>query len=162
MTLKELKQITIGQFILADKLAFDKTDKKIKDLCKVERAFKRAYKIQIEVLYIDVKHKSKIARKNVKGYRQPLKNQIVVFIDNNVLRNVETLLHELTHEYQERYMNKQYIKSKEALNKNKTKEAYNNSWHEKHARHCAKLLVNSFDFSLDLKNAFDYTIDNAA
>ena len=133
----------------------NRSNKEIAQLIKVEGAFKRAYRVDAEVKYVDAKYRNYI-RPNVRGYHSGKNNMIVVFVDGNTRRNAETLLHELTHAYQNKYMHKQLKKSKMLLNNNMV--TYRDAWHEEHARHCAKLLINTFDFSLDLNNAMDYII----
>lgn len=126
----------------------------VEELIKIEKAFKKAYKVDTTVKYVDVKAKEYITRPTVKGSFNG--KRIIVFIDGNLKRNAETLLHELTHVYQAQHMSKQFVKSKKELELGLV--SYRDSWHETHARHCARLLVNTFDFKLNLKYAMDYDL----
>ena len=130
-------------------------NKHVVELVKIEKAFKRAYKITKNVRYVDVKAKGFITKPNVKGYHAD--SEIVVFLDGNLRKNAETLLHELTHAYQAKYMTRQFKASRQQMKTGQV--SYKHSWHETHARHCAKLLINTLDFSLDLHYAMDYVIE---
>ena len=79
-----------------------------------------------------------------------------MFLDGNLRKNAETLLHELTHAYQAQHMTRQFKASSQQMKTGQV--SYKHSWHETHARHCAKLLINTLDFSLDLHYAMDYVI----
>lgn len=150
-TIKRIvKEVTIGTCTL------DNSNKDVQKLMKLERKFKKHYKVDMEVKYIDAKYKEYITRKTVKGMVRKNKDYIIVFVDGNVRRNAETLFHELTHAYQVKYMNRQFTRSDNALRAGRV--SYIDCWHETHARHCAHLLVNSLDFSIDLKQAMDYVV----
>ena len=129
-------------------------NKHVVELVKIEKAFKRAYKITKNVRYVDVKAKGFITKPNVKGYHAD--SEIVVFLDGNLRKNAETLLHELTHAYQAQHMTRQFKASRQQMKTGQV--SCKHSWHETHARHCAKLLINTLDFSLDLHYAMDYVI----
>lgn len=150
LTKKIVKGITI------ETRALDSSNKYVRELKKIERKFKRAYKVNAEVTYIDVKLRFLICENDKRGFYTKTKNQAVVFVDGNMENNIRTLLHELTHAYQNKYINDKYTISTKLLKTGKV--SYKNAWHEKHARHCAELLSNTYDFSLSLDNAFDFTL----
>lgn len=132
------------------------TDRKtIEYLTKIEKAFKKSYKVTTTVRYIDSKYKD-VIRPGVNGFYSKDKNEIIVFISGDIKRETRTLLHELTHAYQCKFMTKMFVKSTEL--KKAGKISYRDSWHETHARHCANLLANTLDFNLDLRSAFDYSL----
>lgn len=152
----EVTQLTIGQFVLVNKYQLGNEDKRVKYLRKVERAFKKAYKIDTPVLYIDERDKALIAKKNKRGYRHNLKNEIVVFLTNDIDSNCKTLLHELTHAYQHKHMNTKFKASKkEYVNEEVT---YRNAWHERHARRCADVLITNMDFTINLSTVKPYKV----
>lgn len=156
MTAKTVLKKTIKKVVKVVALevaSIDNNNKHVIELLKIEKAFKKTYRITKRVRYIDAKAKDFI-RPNVKGYHSD--EEIVVFLDGNLKRNAETLLHELTHAYQAQHMTKRFEASKQLMKSGKV--SYEDSWHETHARHCAKLLVNTFDFSLDLKHAMNYVL----
>ena len=128
--------------------------KAVRELKVVERAFKRAYKVDVEVRYVDAQYRELYKKKTVNGYYVSKRDVVVVFINGDTQRNKETLLHELTHAYQAQYMTKKFETS--VRQKAQGKVSYWDSWHETHARHCARLLVNSLDFSIDLRVAESY------
>lgn len=132
----------------------DTNNNDVAELVKLEQAFKRAYKVTKNVRYVKVNAKEYITRPGVKGYHS--EKEIVVFVDGHLRRNAETLLHELTHAYQKQHMTRQFKISRNQLSKGEV--SYRDSWHETHARHCANLLINSFDFSLSLGEAMQYSI----
>lgn len=152
-TLLQLTQLTVGQFYLADKYSVDRTDKRVKELRKTELAFKRAYNVTADVIFIENKDKDLIAGKNTRGYHNKIKNQVVVFLTNDIERNRETLLHELTHVYQMQHMTTKFNNSKKELVSGVV--SYRNAWHERHARRCAKLLMQG-DFTLALNRTAAY------
>lgn len=132
-------------------------NKKVAYLKKMERAFKRAYKINVQVKYIDIKHsKSMTGKSTIKGYHRGGDSVVVVFVSDSKMKDTKTLFHELTHAYQYQKMTSKFKASRQQLKDNKV--SYYNSWHERHARHCAELLVNSFDFSLNLEDTMNYNI----
>lgn len=152
--------ITIAKKVIRgikiETLALSDDNKYVKELKKTERKFKRAYKLDTRVVYIDVKHKELITDPNNRGLYNRGAKCAIVFIDGNLERNKRTLLHELTHGYQDRYMHKKYIASVIALKEKKVK--YEDSWHEEHARHCADLLMNCNVYNINLKDAFNYIV----
>ena len=152
-TLLQLTQLTVGQFYLADKYSVDRTDKRVKELRKTELAFKRAYNVTADVIFIENEDKDLIAGKNTRGYHNKIKNQVVVFLTNDIERNRETLLHELTHVYQMQHMTTKFNNSKKELVNGIV--SYRNAWHERHARRCAKLLMQG-DFTLALNRTAAY------
>ena len=157
MTTKTIVKKTIkkGVKTIALEVAeVNNNNKHVVELVKIEKAFKRAYKITKNVRYVDVKAKGFITKPNVKGYHAD--SEIVVFLDGNLRKNAETLLHELTHAYQAQHMTRQFKASRQQMKTGQV--SYKHSWHETHARHCAKLLINTLDFSLDLHYAMDYVI----
>lgn len=157
MTAKTLLKKTIKKVVKTIALevaSIDDNNKHVTELVKIEKAFKRAYRVTKEVRYVDVKAKEFITRPTVKGYHS--EDEIVVFLDGNLRRNAETLLHELTHAYQAQHMTRQFKISKRQLKTGQV--SYKDSWHETHARHCAMLLINTLDFSIDLDYALDYVI----
>ena len=157
MTTKTIVKKTIKKVVktIALEVAEENNNNKhVVELVKIEKAFKRAYKITKNVRYVDVKAKGFITKPNVKGYHAD--SEIVVFLDGNLRKNAETLLHELTHAYQAQHMTRQFKASRQQMKTGQV--SYKHSWHETHARHCAKLLINTLDFSLDLHYAMDYVI----
>lgn len=147
---KTVKNIVVENFTM------DSDDRRVRHLMKVERAFKRAYGVNTEVKYIDAKYKEFVTRPTVNGYHNGAKQHIVVFVNDNLDRNVITLLHELTHAYQKKYMTRQFNASRQALANNKV--SYRDSWHEVHARHCADILALGYIGQIDLRYAMDYAI----
>ena len=147
---KTVKSIVVNNFNM------DSKDIRVKQLRKTEIAFKRAYGVDTQVKYIDAKYKELVTRPGVNGYHNGVKGHIVVFVDNNLERNKVTLLHELTHAYQRKYMFKQFDASKKALSMKKV--SYRDSWHETHARHCADILSLGYIGKIDLRYAMDYQI----
>ena len=145
---------TVVKTIALEVAEVNNNNKHVVELVKIEKAFKRAYKITKNVRYVDVKAKGFITKPNVKGYHAD--SEIVVFLDGNLRKNAETLLHELTHAYQAQHMTRQFKASRQQMKTGQV--SYKHSWHETHARHCAKLLINTLDFSLDLHYAMDYVI----
>lgn len=157
MTIKTIVKKTIKKVVKTIALEVaevNNNNKHVVELVKIEKAFKRAYKITKNVRYVDVKAKGFITKPNVKGYHAD--SEIVVFLDGNLRKNAETLLHELTHAYQAQHMTRQFKASRQQMKTGQV--SYKHSWHETHARHCAKLLINTLDFSLDLHYAMDYVI----
>ena len=157
MTTKTIVKKTIMKVVKTIALEVaevNNNNKHVVELVKIEKAFKRAYKITKNVRYVDVKAKGFITKPNVKGYHAD--SEIVVFLDGNLRKNAETLLHELTHAYQAQHMTRQFKASRQQMKTGQV--SYKHSWHETHARHCAKLLINTLDFSLDLHYAMDYVI----
>ena len=157
MTTKTIVKKTIKKVVKTIALEVaevNNNNKHVVELVKIEKAFKRAYKITKNVRYVDVKAKGFITKPNVKGYHAD--SEIVVFLDVNLRKNAETLLHELTHAYQAQHMTRQFKASRQQMKTGQV--SYKHSWHETHARHCAKLLINTLDFSLDLHYAMDYVI----
>lgn len=157
MTTKTIVKKTIKKVVKTIALEVaevNNNNKYVVELVKIEKAFKRAYKITKNVRYVDVKAKGFITKPNVKGYHAD--SEIVVFLDGNLRKNAETLLHELTHAYQAQHMTRQFKASRQQMKTGQV--SYKHSWHETHARHCAKLLINTLDFSLDLHYAMDYVI----
>ncbi len=157
MTTKTIVKKTIKKVVKTIALEVaevNNNNKHVVELVKIEKAFKRAYKITKNVRYVDVKAKGFITKPNVKGYHAD--SEIVVFLDGNLRKNAETLLHELTHAYQAQHMTRQFKASRQQMKTGQV--SYKHSWHETHARHCAKLLINTLDFSLDLYYAMDYVI----
>ena len=157
MTTKTIVKKTIKKVVKTIALEVaevNNNNKHVVELVKIEKAFKRAYKITKNVRYVDVKAKGFITKPNVKGYHAD--SEIVVFLDGNLRKNAETLLHELTHAYQAQRMTRQFKASRQQMKTGQV--SYKHSWHETHARHCAKLLINTLDFSLDLHYAMDYVI----
>ena len=157
MTTKTIVKKTIKKVVKTIALEVaevNNNNKHVVELVKIEKAFKRAYKITKNVRYVDVKAKGFITKPNVKGYHAD--SEIVVFLDGNLRKNAETLLHELTHAYQAQHMTRQFKASRQQMKTGQV--SYKHSWHETHARHCAKLLINKLDFSLDLHYAMDYVI----
>ena len=157
MTTKTIVKKTIKKVVKTIALEVaevNNNNKHVVELVKIEKAFKRAYKITKNVRYVDVKAKGFITKPNVKGYHAD--SEIVVFLDGNLRKNAETLLHELTHAYQAQHMTRQFKASRQQMKTGQV--SYKHSWHETHARHCAKLPINTLDFSLDLHYAMDYVI----
>ena len=157
MTTKTMIRKTIKKVVKTIALevaSIDDNNKHVTELVKIEKAFKKAYRITKNVRYVDVKAKGFITKPNVRGYHAD--SEIVVFLDGNLRKNAETLLHELTHAYQAQHMTRQFKASKQQMKSGQV--SYKDSWHETHARHCAKLLINTLDFSLDLHYALDYVI----
>lgn len=157
MTTKTIVKKTIKKVVKTIALEVaevNNNNKHVVELVKIEKAFKRAYKITKNVRYVDVKAKGFITKPNVKGYHAD--SEIVVFLDGNLRKNAETLLHELTHAYQAQHMTRQFKASRQQMKTGQV--SYKHSWHETHARYCAKLLINTLDFSLDLHYAMDYVI----
>ena len=157
MTTKTIVKKTIKKVVKTIALEVaevNNNNKHVVELVKIEKAFKRAYKITKNVRYVDVKAKGFITKPNVKGYHAD--SEIVVFLDGNLRKNAETLLHELTHAYQAQHMTRQFKASRQQMKTGQV--SYKHSWHETNARHCAKLLINTLDFSLDLHYAMDYVI----
>ena len=156
MTTKTIVKKTIKKVVKTIALEVaevNNNNKHVVELVKIEKAFKRAYKITKNVRYVDVKAKGFITKPNVKGYHA---DSEIVFLDGNLRKNAETLLHELTHAYQAQHMTRQFKASRQQMKTGQV--SYKHSWHETHARHCAKLLINTLDFSLDLHYAMDYVI----
>ena len=157
MTTKTIVKKTIKKVVKTIDLEVaevNNNNKHVVELVKIEKAFKRAYKITKNVRYVDVNAKGFITKPNVKGYHAD--SDILVFLDGNLRKNAETLLHELTHAYQAQHMTRQFKASRQQMKTGQV--SYKHSWHETHARHCAKLLINTLDFSLDLHYAMDYVI----
>lgn len=152
-TLLQLTQLTLGQFYLTDKYSLDRTDRRVRELRKTELAFKKAYNVDANVVFIDNKDKDLIANKNTRGYHNRIKNQVVIFLTNDIERNRETLLHELTHVYQMQHMTTKFNASKKQLVSGEV--SYRNAWHERHARRCAKLLMQG-DFTIALNRTAAY------
>lgn len=147
---KTVKNVVVNNFNM------DSNDVRVRQLRKTERAFKSAYGVDTEVKYIDVKYKELVTRPTVNGYHNGNKGHIVVFIDGNLKKNTVTLLHELTHAYQKKYMTRQFNASRQALANNKV--SYKDAWHEVHARHCADILALGYIGQIDLRCAMDYAI----
>ena len=157
MTTKTIVKKTIKKVVKTIALEVaevNNNNKHVVELVKIEKAFKRAYKITKNVRYVDVKAKGFITKPNVKGYHAD--SEIVVFLDGNLRKNAETLLHELTLAYQAQHMTRQFKASRQQMKTGQV--SYKHSWHETHARHCAKLLINTIDYSLDIHYAMDYVI----
>ena len=147
---KTVKNIVVGNFTMSS------DDRRVRHLMKVERAFKKAYNVDTEVKYIDAKYKEYVTRPTVNGYHNGNKGHIVVFVDGNLKKNTVTLLHELTHAYQKKYMFRQFNASRIALANNEV--SYRDAWHEVHARHCADILALGYIGKIDLRYAMDYAI----
>lgn len=141
-TLLKLTQITVGRLALVDNYALTSKDARVKELQKVERTFKKTYNVDMKVVYVDAKDKALIADDSINGFRCNMTSKIVVFITNDLVKNAETLLHELTHAYQAKYMTKKFNASKKELIKGKV--SYRNAWHERHARACANRLIQEY------------------
>ena len=147
---KTVKSVVVSNFNM------DNNDIRVKQLRKTEIAFKRAYGVNTEVKYIDAKYKEFVTRPTVRGYHDGNKGHIVVFVTNDLKRNTITLLHELTHAFQKKYMTRQFNASRQALANNKV--SYRDSWHEVHARHCADILALGYIGKIDLRYAMDYAV----
>lgn len=147
---KAVKEVVVSNFNMKE------DDKRVKQLRKIERAFKRAYNVDTEVIFIDAKYKELVTKPSVNGYHNGGKHHIVVFITNDIRKNAVTLLHELTHAYQKKHMPREFKASRQAMDAGKV--SYRNSWHETHARHCADLLILGYIGKIDLRYAMDYAI----
>lgn len=158
-TILEITQLTLGQFCLVDKYALSNTDRRVRQLRKTERAFKRAYKIDTEVLFVDAKDKALIKSKKTNGYYHNIRKHIVVFVTNDIQANTRTLLHELTHAYQMAYMMDRYKAAKKEQLEGKV--SYINAWHERHARRCADLLIDG-DYTRPLNKVAPYKVRTVA
>lgn len=154
-TILEMTQLTIGQFYLVDKYSLDRTDKRVRHLSKIEKAFKKAYGVDTDVLYVDAKDKALIKSKKTNGYYHNIRKHIVVFLTNDIEANTRTLLHELTHAYQAKHMTAKYNASKRERLEGKVN--YINSWHERHARSCADKLM-SYGFTIDISSVPAYKV----
>ena len=152
-TLLTLTQLTVGRLALVDKYALDSKDARVKELKKVERLFSKTYNINAKVVYVDAKDKALIANKNTNGFRCNMTSKIVVFLTNDIVKNAETLLHELTHEYQATHMTTKFKASKKEYVSGEV--SYRNSWHERHARACANRLIQEYisnrSFTIQIK-----------
>lgn len=132
-------------------------DKRVAQLKQVEKAFKKAYRVKVEVKYIDAKHTvSMTGKKSIKGYHRGSDSTIVVFVSKDMRRTTMTLLHELTHAYQHQYMTKTYNSSVKQLNSGKV--SYLNSWHERHARHTAEILLQGYIGKIAIEDTMSYAI----
>lgn len=151
----EITQLTLGQFYLVDKYALSRSDKRVRELSKIEKAFKRAYKVDIDVVYIDNNDKSLIKGKNNNGYYHHLRKHIVIFVRNDFNATIKTLIHELTHAYQMKYMTDKMNESRRQLVNGEV--SYRNAWHERHARSCSNILLD-MDFSRDIKKIPAYKV----
>lgn len=155
MTLKTVAQKVV-KGIAIETLGLSDNNLYVKELRKIERKFKRAYKLDTRVVYVDVKHRFLITDPTHRGLYNRGAKCAIVFIDGNLKNNKRTLLHELTHGYQDKYIHRKYISSVQALKEERV--TYKDSWHEKHARHCADLLMNCNVYNVNLKDAFDYVV----
>ena len=153
--LLEITRLAIGQTIIVDKVALDTKDARVRQLRKIERAFKRAYNIDTEVLYVDSKDKLLIKNKKNKGYYHNIRKHIVIFLTNDIEANTKTLLHELTHAYQAKYMTTKYKASKNELVNGEV--TYRNAWHERHARSSAAKLMD-MDFTRNIAKIPAYKV----
>lgn len=153
--LLDITRLAIGQTIIVDKVALDTTDARVRQLRRIERTFKRAYNVDTEVVYVDVKDKSLIKDKKTKGYYHNIRKHIVVFLTNDIEANAQTLLHELTHAYQAKYMSTKYKASKKELFDGKV--TYRNAWHERHARSSAAKLMD-MDFTRNIAKIPAYKV----
>lgn len=132
-------------------------DARVKILRKYERAFKKAYGVNVEVRFLEAKHaKSMFIDKEIRGYYSPKRKLAIVFLDNDGYKIKRTLFHELTHAYQHQKMSRKFAESRKLLREEKV--TYEDSWHERHARHCAEILVNTEDYSFNLKYAENYEL----
>lgn len=153
--LLDITRLAIGQTIIVDKVALDITDARVKQLRRTERAFKRAYNIDTKVVYVDAKDKALIKDKKTKGYYHNIRKHIVVFLTNDIEKNTQTLLHELTHAYQAKYMEFKFKASKKELFNGEV--SYRNAWHERHARSSAAKLMD-MDFTRNIAKIPAYKV----
>ena len=155
-TAKEIKRMIVKSYKEGHR-TLSEDNKHVVRLRKIEKAFKKAYKIRVEVRYINAKHKESMTGSKTKaGYHRASDSLIIVFVCGNKRKDDTTLFHELTHAFQNQKMKEQYRESKRQYIAGIT--TYTTCWHERHARHCADLLAKTYDLTLDLKNAFDYTV----
>ena len=130
-------------------------DKRVAYLMKIEKKFKATYKVDVDVRYVDAKHKNSMVRKGVRGYYRRSNDRVVVFINKDLKANTITLLHELTHAYQSAYMTDMYTTSTKDLKSGKV--SYKDAWHERHARHTADILALGY-IGMPIDNSMDYAI----
>lgn len=133
---------TINRRNFIEMYALSNDNKKVQKLRKIERLAKRIYKVNTKVIYVDIKFKKLLIRDSVRGYYNSKDNYAVVFVNNDYRANVTTLCHELTHAYQNIYMNKEYIKSTKDLKEGRV--TYAKAWHEVHAREQAAEMCTYF------------------
>lgn len=159
-TLLTVTQLTVGRLALVDKYALDSKDARVRELRKIERLFNRTYNTNTKVVYVDDKDKALIAKDSVRGFRCNMTSKVVVFLTNDIDRNAQTLLHELTHVYQATHMTSKFKASKKEYVQGKV--TYKNSWHERHARACANRLIQEYistrSFSTQINKAPAYKV----
>ena len=145
-TVKKIARLVHEEF-----LTMGASDKRVAALKKIERQFKKAYKVKVEVKYVDGKYNITASR----GYHHR-RGVVVVYVTNDLRANTKTLLHELTHAYQYQFMNKKFMASTKAMAAGKV--TYKNSWHETHARHTADILIEGQIGKIAIEDSFNYAI----
>lgn len=140
--IRATKQV-INTTLLADSYAMDNTAQ-VRRLRRLAAKAKRDLKLDNKIIFVSSKDRKNFTdSKGLNGYYNSITKEIVVFVGHNSERKVaETLMHELTHAYQDAYMKNKYKKSVEELRAKKT--TYKTCWHERHARANATRLINLY------------------
>ncbi|MEG1494696.1 MAG: hypothetical protein RR406_00130 [Bacilli bacterium] len=142
-TIKYTKQL-INMTMLVKQYEMDRKE------CKVFRrtatCIKKDLKLDTEIIFVNSKDKKNFTSPNINGIYNDLTKRIIIFIDNkrSIDDIVYTIIHELTHAYQDKYMHDKYKKSLKELRSKKV--SYKNSWHEKHANETAKRLSCNYNY----------------
>lgn len=141
--LKSTRQL-INMTLLASSYDMGSTDPQVRRLKRLAAKAKRDLKLDNKVFFVNVKDRKNFSdSKGLNGFYNNVTKEIVVFVGHNSERRVaETLLHELTHAYQDTHMNAKYKKSNADLKAKKT--TYRDCWHERHARANATRLINIY------------------
>lgn len=139
-TMKIVK--AVNRKVLAEKFALPEINKKVATLRAIEKSIKEYYNVDTKVIYISEKHKHLFSEDRTKGFYSASGDCAVVFINNSYKGNVTTLCHELTHAYQNKYMNAEYKASTKALHEGKV--SYAKAWHEVHAKEEANAMCGYF------------------
>lgn len=111
----------------------------------IKDAFCKEYKLNVK-LYLtgDATYKKYNMKDYTLGFCVPSKGKVVVKVSNDVSETIETLMHELTHAYQYKYLRSmlQYgMKQQEVYGRCSNDDVYWNSVHEQHARLCGEELA---------------------
>lgn len=123
----------------------EKLHQEIPELRAIEKAIRKYYKVSSTVYYVNEEYKDAFQKKEyVNGFYNTKGDYAIVFIDDNYnyIKHVTTLCHEMTHAYQNYYMNDEYKASCKALHNKEV--TYEEAWHEVHAKEQAEEMCEYF------------------
>lgn len=119
----------------------------VKNLRLIASEFKSIQGLDTEVIFLD-SFTSKLLIPGSAGFFDSKTNAVVIFVSGDKEFDTETVVHELIHAYQYKYMNDQYRSSIRDLYNGKVE--YEKSWHESHAYYNSSLILNTKNLDVAL------------